>query len=213
MSRVIKIQAVIDTVCPWCFIGKRRLDKAVDAFKAANSDVSFQVSYLPFELDSQRENQLNKEASYKKKFGEERFNAMLPSITKTAAGEGINLKFGGVISRTFDSHRLIWWSNQYGKQAELVEEICKLYFERNEDVADHEALANAAENAGLVKTQALEFIKSDQGISEVRDLLRQNAFRDINGVPHYIINDKYSVSGAQESDTLVKVFSQILSKE
>ncbi|KAI9269895.1 DSBA-like thioredoxin domain-containing protein [Sporodiniella umbellata] len=138
---------------------------------------------------------------------------MVPMITNTAAAEDINLKFGGVISNTFDSHRLIWWSSQHGKQAELVEEICKLYFERNEDLADHEHLAVAAEKAGLAKAQALEFIKSDQGVSEVRELLKQNVFRDVSGVPHYIINDKYSISGAQEPDTLVRAFTQITSKE
>ncbi|KAG1152500.1 hypothetical protein G6F37_000348 [Rhizopus arrhizus] len=212
MSQAIKIQAIIDTVCPWCFIGKRRLDKAIEKFKTVHSNVSIQVNYLPYELDSERKT-VNKKESYIKKFGETRFNSMLPMITETAAGEGIDLKFGGVISNTFDSHRLIWWSNQFGKQADLVEEICKLYFERNEDLADHETLSNAAERAGLVKKQALDFIKSNEGISEVRSLLRQNVYYNVNGVPHYIINDKYSVSGAQEPDTLVEVFEQILSKE
>ncbi|ORE06270.1 thioredoxin-like protein [Rhizopus microsporus var. microsporus] len=213
MSQTISIKATIDTVCPWCFIGKRRLDKAIQKMKEIHSNVSIQVQYLPFQLNPHQEGSVDKMESYNKKFGEERVKSMIPMVTKVAEGEGIHLKYGGVISNTFDSHRLVWWSQQFGKQSEVVEEICKLYFERNEDVGDHESLANAAERAGLSKDGTIEFIKSEQGVSEVKDLLRRNAFMDIHGVPHFTINDKYAVSGAQETDTLVNVFQHVLSKE
>lgn len=158
--------------------------------KEINSNVSIQVQYLPFQLNPYQEGSVDKMESYNKKFGEDRVKSMIPMVTKVAEGEGIHLKYGGVISNTFDSHRLVWWSQQFGKQSEVVEEICKLYFERNEDVGDHESLANAAERAGLSKESTIEFIKSEQGVSEVKDMLRRNAFMDIHGVPHFTINDK-----------------------
>lgn len=115
---------------------------------------------------------------------------MCPQVTSVANAEGIQLKFGGVISNTFDSHRLIWWAGQQGKQTEVVEKVFELYFEQNLDVSDRELLANAAEKAGLNKQEALEFINGDKGAVEVKELLKSNAFSEINGVPHYTINDK-----------------------
>lgn len=213
MSQAIRIKAVIDTVCPWCFIGKRRIEKAIKQFNTIHPEVSFQLQWFPYQLDPTRTEPANKLETYYKKFGEARFKQMCPQVTSVANAEGIQLKFGGVISNTFDSHRLIWWAGQQGKQNEVVEKVFELYFEENLDVSDHELLANAAEKAGLNKQEALDFINGEKGAVEVKELLKSNAFSDINGVPHYTINDKYGVSGAQEPETLVRVFEQILKAE
>ena len=166
------------------------MEKAIQQFKVSHPEVGFQLQWLPYQLDPTRSESANKLETYYKKFGETRFKQMCPQVTAVAQSEGIQLKFGGVISNTFDSHRLIWWAGQQGKQSEVVEKVFELYFEQNLDVSDHELLASAAENAGLNKQDALDFINGENGAAEVKELLKSNAFNEINGVPHYTINDK-----------------------
>jgi predicted DsbA family dithiol-disulfide isomerase len=175
-----------------CFIGKRRMEKAIKQFSTTHPDVNFQLQFLPYQLDPTRTEPANKLETYYKKFGEARFKQMMPQVTSVAAGEGIQLAFGGVLSNTFDSHRLIWWSKKFDKQNEVAEQVMHLYFEENKDVSDHENLAIAAEKAGLNKQEALDFINGEDGASEVKALLRDNNLGEsrIDGVPHYTINDK-----------------------
>jgi predicted DsbA family dithiol-disulfide isomerase len=166
------------------------MEKAIKQFKANNPTVNFQLQWLPYQLDPSRTEPANKLENYYKKFGEARFKQMVPQVTSVAESEGIKLAFDGVISNTLDSHRLIWWANQFDKQSEVVEMVFELYFEENLDLSDRELLATAAEKAGLDKQKALEFLNSDDGTAQVKESLTNNVFNEINGVPHYTINDK-----------------------
>ncbi|KAI7901426.1 thioredoxin-like protein [Cokeromyces recurvatus] len=213
-AQVIHIKAIIDTVCPWCFIGKRRMEKAIHEFQLKNPNVTFYLHWLPYQLDPNRTQSTIKLETYRRKFGKDEFDQQIaPKVISAAESVDIKLAFGGVISNTFDSHRLIWWSKQFDKQNDMVERIFELYFEQNLDLSNHELLAAAAEKAGLVKEKAFEFLQSDEGTKEVKELLQLNAFNQVNGVPHYIINDKYGVSGAQEPATLIHVFERIIKLE
>lgn len=166
------------------------MEKAIKQFSTSHPEINFQLQWLPYQLDPSRVEPANKLETYYKKFGEARFKQMCPQVTSVANSENIQLKFGGVISNTFDSHRLIWWAGQQGKQDEVVEKVFELYFEQNQDVSDHELLASAAEKAGLNKKEALDFINSDKGSTEVKEMLTSNVYNEISGVPHYTINDK-----------------------
>jgi predicted DsbA family dithiol-disulfide isomerase len=166
------------------------MEKAITQFKANNPTVNFQLQWLPYQLDPSRTEPSNKLENYYKKFGEARFKQMVPQVTSVAESEGIKLAFGGVISNTLDSHRLIWWANQFDKQNEVVEKVFELYFEENLDLSDRELLATAAEKAGLDRQKALDFLNSDDGIAEVKASLKNNVFNQINGVPHFTVNDK-----------------------
>ncbi|KAI8994504.1 thioredoxin-like protein [Pilobolus umbonatus] len=210
MSHTINIKAVIDTICPWCFIGKRRLEKAIDKFSSNHSDVSFNVEWLPFQLYPHQDKTVDKVESYLQNFGETRFNEMVPYVTGVAAEEGIKLKYGGVKSNSFNSHRLLWWAKKFNKQDEVLNEIFHLYFEDNKDNGDLNELASAAEKAGLNKQSTLDFLKGDEGAKEVRELVKQSYARNIHGVPHFTVNEKYTVSGAQEPDSLVDLFESVL---
>ncbi|KAI7887892.1 thioredoxin-like protein [Mucor mucedo] len=213
MSKIISIKAVVDTVCPWCFIGKRRLEKAVGQVKQNHPEVQFQIKWLPFQLQPDFGEPEPKLQFYNKRFGEAKFTQRRPIITAAANSEGIDIKFTGVYANTFNSHRLIWWADQFGKQDQTVEEVMKLYFEINGNLADPEQLASAAEKAGLDKQKALEFLQSQQGVAEVKNLILQNALGQVSGVPHFTINNKYVVSGAQEPETLAAAFEEILKEE
>lgn len=173
-----------------CFIGKRRLEKALTQVKENHPDVSVQVKWLPYQLQPGFGAPESKLEFYYKKFGEQSFKQRLPSITATANSEGIDLKFGGVVANSFDSQRLVWWADHLGKQDQVVEQVMKLYFEINGNISDLEELADAAEKAGLDKQKALEFLKSQQGVAEVNQLLSKNIEGQIDGVPNFTINDK-----------------------
>lgn len=173
-----------------CYIGKHRLEKAIEIYKSKQPNVEFQLQYLPYQLDSTRTTTVNKLQHYKEKFGEDRVGDMQKRMKEVTGPLGININFGGVISNTFNSHRLIWWSSQFQKQPEVVEKLCELYFDENKDIGDLEALANAAEKAGLDKQKTLDFLKGTEGTNEVKSLVKENVYNEITGVPHYTFNEK-----------------------
>lgn len=176
-TQTIKIDIVSDTVCPWyafcpniyaefalisnvfcyvrCFIGKRRLEKAMQQFKATNPSVTFDVEWHPFQLNPtmSKENPIPKLVNYRRKFGEERTNEFIPYMKGIGQAEGIQFAFDGLTSNTLDSHRLIHWAKQFGKQNELVEELFKDYFERDRNIGDNQVLAEAAGRVGLDQAQ------------------------------------------------------------
>jgi predicted DsbA family dithiol-disulfide isomerase len=171
-------------------LGKYRLEKAINLYKTNNPDVDFKIHYLPYQLSPFTKRPKDKLEYYQRKFGQERFKEFDQSFQDMTRPFGIKVNFGGVISNTFDSHRLIWWADRFNKQANLVEQLCKLYFEENGDIGDHHALADAAEKAGLDKLQVLDFLKGTDGTAEVQELLKNNASNEITGVPHYSFNNK-----------------------
>lgn len=145
---------------------------------------------MPYQLSPYTKRSKDKLQYYQQKFGQERFEEFNNRFKEMTRPLGIQINFGGVISNTFDSHRLIWWSKQFHKQSEVVEQLCKLYFEENKDIADHNTLADAAEKAGLDKQKALDFLASTDGTEQIQSLLKDNQSNDITGVPHYTFNNK-----------------------
>lgn len=155
---VLKIDVISDTVCPWCFIGKRRLEKAMNQFMATHSNVTFDVEWHPFQLAPTMSKTKPKMEHYIRKFGQERAQAMVPYMKSVGEPEGISFSYGGVIANTLDSHRLIHWSRQFGCQNQVVEELFKDYFEREQNIGDASVLAAAAERAGLDKDKVRLYI-------------------------------------------------------
>lgn len=175
-----------------CFIGKRRLEKAIKVFKQTHPDVAFEIEYLPYQLDPNIKSPKNKLESYMRKYGEEQTTQnMIPKMTKIANEEGIKLTYKGVIANTFDSHRLLYYAKTLNKQDEVLEQIMKLYFEQARDISDHEELAIAAEKAGLLKPETLAFLKGDEGTKQVKENLRLNRIKGVHGVPHYLFNNRW----------------------
>ncbi|KAI8877827.1 thioredoxin-like protein [Backusella circina FSU 941] len=213
MSKTINVQVVVDTVCPWCFIGKRRLETAIKTFKETHPDVTFEIEYLPYQLDPSIKAPKNKLESYMRKYGEEQTTQhMIPKMTQIAHQEGINLTYKGVIANTLDSHRLLYYAKTLNKQEEVLEQIMKLYFEQARDISDHEELAFAAEKAGLLRSETLAFLKGEGGTKEVKALLRLNRIKGVHGVPHYLFNNSFDISGAQTPETLIAVFINVLKR-
>jgi predicted DsbA family dithiol-disulfide isomerase len=206
----IKIDIVSDVVCPWCYIGKRRLEKAI-AQVADQVDVA--LEYHPFELNPEMPLEGRSQKQYLiKKFGSEaKYQQIVDHVTEVAAREGLKFDFEKqVISpNTRNAHRLIWFAKKHGKQIDMKEALMKAYFEQGIDLTISQNLVSIATQAGLDTQEAKSFLNSTEGVVEVTTEEMQNAQRGISGVPFFIINTKYGVSGAQPTEVFVKALLEI----
>lgn len=207
----IAVDVVSDVVCPWCFIGKKRLEKAV----AALPDIRVTVHWRPYQLDPTIPAEgLERKAYMTAKFGsEERVHAAHERLIPLGMAEGIAFDFDAikVSPNTLDAHRLVRWAAEGGSEAQgdLVGRLFSLYFEQGRDIGDHEVLARAATESGL-DTPALEaLLETDADREAVRQEIAVAAQMGVTGVPCFLIENKYAVMGAQDSATLADAIRQI----
>lgn len=137
-----------------CFVGKRRLEKAISSYQTSHPDTKFDIKWHPFELDpTLTKTPVNKLDRYAAKFGAARVDSLVEHMKQTGKGDGINFSYGGTIANTIDSHRLIEWATERGEQDEIVEQLFKLYFEEEGNIADHDQLADVAGKIGLDRAE------------------------------------------------------------
>ncbi|MEJ0057542.1 MAG: DsbA family oxidoreductase [Bacteroidota bacterium] len=206
----ILVEVVSDVVCPWCYIGKRRLEKAIGELKD-NYDIK--VSFSPFELNADMPIEGRDQKEYfAQKFGDEsRFEQLTAHVTQVAKAEGLSFDFKKqkVSPNTRDAHRIIWYAQKEGKQPAANEAFMKAYFEEGIDLSKRENLVAVAEKAGLKKESVTSMLESGEGLAEVTVAEQVNHQRGISGVPFFVINNKYGVSGAQPAETFIKVLTEI----
>lgn len=209
----ISIDVVSDVVCPWCYIGKRRLEKALTRLP---ENIEVDVAFLPFELNPEIPGSGSDHKAYlAKKFGsKERYDQLTAHVVGVAAGEGLKFDFEkqSVMPNTLDSHRLIQYAKRSGNQAAIKEALMKAYFEQGIDLSKQENLLNIAEQNGLDRKETQSFLASDEGAIEVKQMEQLNQQRGISGVPFYIINNKYGVSGAQPSEAFIEILTEVASE-
>ena len=210
MKPVIKVDIVSDVVCPWCYIGKRRIEKAMAAL---NDEYEFDINYLPFELNPQTPKEgFNQKEYLANKFGsEEKYHQITRHVSSVAAQEGLQFNFDkqGVSPNTKEAHRVIWYAQKEEKQQPVKEAFMKAYFEDGVDLTKKENIISVAASAGLDESRVAALLDSQEGLNEVTQLEQQNYQRGISGVPFYIINNQYGISGAQPSDVFIQAFKQI----
>ncbi|KAF2639977.1 thioredoxin-like protein [Massarina eburnea CBS 473.64] len=211
------IKIVSDTVCPWCYVGKKRLEQGIAAYKQKypDSNDTFATTWFPFYLVPDAPKSVDKRAYYESKFGEARTAAIFQRMTALGKDEGIDFKFGGRTGNTRDSHRLI----QLGKkkspdvQTRVIEELFTAYFENEKDITSQGVLIEAGVKAGLDLNEAKEWLEQGKGGEEV-DKEVQDAYRqNIHGVPNYTINDQFEIGGAQEPSAFVQLFERLKRQE
>jgi len=206
----IKIDVVSDVVCPWCYIGKRRLEKAIDQLAG---QVEVEVEFHPFELnpDMPKEGRNQKQYLADKFGGSDRYKQLTGHVTKVASEEGLHFNFDkqAVSPNTREAHRVIRYAKSEGRQAEAKELFMKAYFEEGVDLSKKENLIGVAVKAGLDKAKVTSLLDSDDGLVEVELAERMNHQRGISGVPYFIINNKYGVSGAQPTDVFKEALLEI----
>jgi predicted DsbA family dithiol-disulfide isomerase len=209
----MRIEIWSDVVCPWCYIGKRRLEKALAAFPHA-ADV--EVVYRSFELDPSAPTvpteTVAEALGRKYGGGPEAGRAMVDRTEAVAAEEGLLFRHHQSLHvRTVDAHRLLHLALAQGGpalQARLKEALLSAYFVETENVADHDTLARIAIENGLDERRVTEVLASDEYADDVEADIREAAALGATGVPFFVVDRKYGVSGAQPTE----VFGQVLER-
>lgn len=210
----MQIDIISDTVCPWCFIGKRRLEAALEKLQAERPDADIQVNWHPFQLNPDMpEGGRDHKEYYREKFGsEERVAELVDNMTAAGAAEGLDFDFAaiGTSPNTLASHRLIRWAATTGRQDAVVEALFRAYFMEGRDIGDHGVLVEIAGAAGMDAA----LVKGLYAEGRDKELVAQDVIgaqqMGIRGVPFFIIDFKYKVSGAQTPEVFVDVIKKAL---
>ena len=205
----VRIDVVSDVVCPWCFIGKRRLEKAL----ALAPDVPVEVHWRPYFLnDWVPPEGISREDYLVTKFGSsERYNVNAQRVAATAAEEGLQYDFANIKRQpnTIDCHRLIRWAGGIGKAAEMKQRLMNLYFTEGADLSDRAVLVQAAADMGLDAEDVRAALASDTDVEAVTREANSAKEAGIEGVPCYIFGGRYAVSGAQSPEYLATMIERI----
>lgn len=205
---MVKVDIVSDVVCPWCFVGKRRLEQALATLREAypGHDLGIRVTFKPFELNPGLPREGIDRAAYRRaKFGSaERLQLMDARLA--AAGESVGIHFAFEKIRrtpnTFDAHRLLWLAQSCGAQDALAEALFRGYFLDGLNVGDHTVLTDLAAASGIPRERAAALLAGREGEPEVRTE-EDRAYRSgVQGVPHFSIDGVYQISGAQDSSLI-----------
>jgi predicted DsbA family dithiol-disulfide isomerase len=205
----VRIDVVSDVVCPWCFIGKRRLEKAI----ALNPDIPVEVHWRPYFLNDwiPREG-ISREQYLTTKFGSpERYKGIAQRVSAAASAEGLTYAIDKISRQpnTLDAHRLIRWADGIGKAAEMKQKLMDLYFTEGADLTNHAVLVQAAAEIGLSPEDVRAALESDRDVAEVEREALSAKEAGIEGVPCFIFSGKFAVSGAQEPEYLAQAIARI----
>jgi predicted DsbA family dithiol-disulfide isomerase len=205
----VRIDVVSDVVCPWCFIGKRRLEKAI----ALNPDIPVEVHWRPYFLNDwiPREG-ISREQYLTTKFGSpERYKGIAQRVSAAASAEGLTYAIDKISRQpnTLDAHRLIRWADATGKAAEMKQKLMDLYFTEGADLTTHAVLVQAAVDIGLEPEDIRAALESDRDVAEVEREALSAKEAGIEGVPCFIFSGKFAVSGAQEPEYLAEAIARI----
>lgn len=196
------IEIFSDVVCPWCYIGKRRLDAILDSPAGAG----LTVTWRPFQLYPQiPEDGIPRETFMTARFGDGAQAAdIYQRVRAEAEQEGLELDFEGIgmAPNTLRAHRLLSWAESSGRQHELAEALFRSYFRQGRDVGDPEVLATAAGEAGLDAEAAAAMLASDDELDKVRQELSLAQAVGVTGVPFFVMAGKFAIPGAQPRDVM-----------
>lgn len=211
----IAVDIVSDVVCPWCYIGQRRMKTAI----AAVDDIAVSISWRPFQLDPTIPTGGKDRKRYMlDKFGSEaRIAEMHARIEPLGAAEGINFAFDAIkiAPNTLDAHRVIRWAASAGGtvQDRLVERLFALNFELGADLGSHAVLAAAAAESGMDRAVVESLLPTDADVEAVRAEIATAARMGVTGVPCFLLDGKYAVMGAQDAGTLVEALRQVAAEK
>ena len=208
------IDVISDVVCPWCFIGRRRLGEALARYAAKDPGIRPIVSWHPFQLNPglPREG-IDRRAYVEAKFGgRERAAEIYARVRAAGRTVGIDFEFDRIERQpnTIDAHRLISWAQASGDPEEMVERLFRAYFLEGRFIGDRDVLADVAGEAGLSRDAARAYLDSESGTETVEAMDRRVRELGVTGVPFFIFAGRVAVSGAQEAPVLVGAMEQAM---
>jgi predicted DsbA family dithiol-disulfide isomerase len=204
----VRIDVVSDVVCPWCFIGKRRLEQAI----ALKPDIPVEVHWHPYYLNDWIPLEgISRNEYLTTKFGSpERYKDIAQRVAQAAAAEGLTYAIDKINRQpnTRDAHRLIRWADSLGFAAEMKQKLMDLYFTEGADLSDREVLVQAAVSVGFNEDNVREALASDMDIAEVAEQVQSAKEAGIQGVPCFVFGGKFAVSGAQPPEYLAEAIER-----
>lgn len=209
-TNYMHIEVVSDWVCPWCFVGKRRLEAAL----AQRPDLNVTVDWQPFQLspDMPREGR-NRREYYREKFGPERAEMILNGMQQTGEEEGIAFAShpDAKSPNTLSAHVLMVWASADDRidTNDLAEKLFDAHHVGCEDIGDHAVLTRIAAEVGMDADDVNARLAAREDEAIVKERVAHAAARGVSGVPFFIVNGKYALSGAQPADVLLSAFDQI----
>jgi predicted DsbA family dithiol-disulfide isomerase len=208
----LAIDVVSDVVCPWCFIGKRRLEQAIEL----RPDIPVEVRWHPYFLNDwiPREG-ISRDEYLTKKFGSpERYKGIAGRVAAAAKAEGLTYNVDGISRQpnTTDCHRLILWARNTGDAGKMKQRLMELYFTEGADLTDRDVLAKAAADCGMDADLTRELLASDRDVDRVTAEAEQAKRAGIDGVPCFIFGGVLAVSGAQEPAYLAEAMARAVAE-
>ena len=206
---MIKLDILSDPICPWCYIGKTNLDRALE--QRANH--RFSIEWHPFQLNPDMPPEgMDRRTYLETKFGG-RENAVktYARIEEAAKAAGLTLDFAAIkrTPNTLDAHRLIHWSMLEGRQTAVVSRLFKAYFEEGRDIGDHGALLDTAEGVGMDRAMTERLLASDADAKDISDRDAHARARGVTGVPTFIIANQHVAPGAQPTQLWLNVIDEL----
>ena len=205
---LLAVDVVSDVVCPWCYVGKRKLERALETLKAREPPLSVAVRWHPFELNPELPPEgISREAYLEAKFG--RSTGIHDRVKSVGSSVGIDFAFERITRQpnTRDAHRLVAWAQASSDAAALVEALFRAYFVEGRSLSDADELAAIAQSVHLDRAAALELLVSDRLRAEVEAEYREAQAAGIHAVPFFIFNGRTAVSGAHDPPTLLEAIT------
>jgi predicted DsbA family dithiol-disulfide isomerase len=206
-SDPLTIDVVSDVVCPWCYVGKHRLEKAL----AMLPERKFVVFWRPFQLDPTIPKEgMPRQAYLERKFGRERLTDLHKPLIEIGKAEGIPFAFDRITRspNTLDAHRLIRWAHAAGKQNEMADRLFALYFAEGADIGNRDVLIKAAADVGLDAALVAQLLITGADLDPVIAEIDGAQKMGISGVPTFIFAGRFALSGAHPSQTIRKAIEQ-----
>ncbi len=206
----MRVEIWSDLVCPWCYVGKRRFEKALVRFDHRDE---VQVVYRSFQLNSaaSRDTTSSRREMLMRKYqrSPDQVGEMDARMTQTAAAEGLEFNLEGTLTgNTFDAHQLVHLGHAHGLQDAVVERLFRAYFTEQQSLFDQQTLVSLVADAGLDRDEAAATLRDSRYANAV-DTDTEVAHRlGVSGVPFYVINDRYGISGAQAPETFLDVLQR-----
>ncbi len=212
MTQTVKLDILSDPICPWCYIGKTHLDKAL----AKLPDHPFVIEWHPFQLNPDMPDVgMDRREYLERKFGgkDGAVRAYAP-VVEHAENAGLKIDFEGMkrTPNTLDAHRLIHWAGIEGKQNAVVDALFDAYFVQARDIGDPEVLSDIADSAGMDAAVVMKLLKSDADREDIRNRDTHSREIGVSSVPTFIVANQHAVPGAQPPEMWEKVIGEIMSQ-
>ena len=213
MNKAVKLDILSDPICPWCYIGKTQLDRALEA----RPDHPFVIEWHPFQLNPEMPREgVDRRAYLEAKFGgKEKAIKVYSQIAQHAQDAGLEINFEAMdrTPNTLDAHRLIHWAGIEGRQTAVVSALFAAYFREGRDIGGHDVLADIADGCGVEASVVQRLLKSESDEQEIRDRDVSAREMGVSAVPTFIVASQHAVPGAQPTELWLKVMDEMTAQQ